>query len=79
MGGELNHHPVPGVEPFGVMTHSFGDQGHAAHEAEGLIEIGKAQLAVEFPVDQGPVRQQVRQKADLFSAQRFNRHGWVRC
>ena len=36
------------------MVQLFRSQGHPGHEAEGLGEIGEAQLAVEFALLQGP-------------------------
>jgi hypothetical protein len=54
VGGEVDHHPVPDVAPFGVVVQLFGGQGHLGHEPEGLGEIGEAQFAVEFAFLQGP-------------------------
>jgi hypothetical protein len=34
-------HPAVDVEPFGVVVQLLGMERHAAHEAEGLHEIGE--------------------------------------
>jgi hypothetical protein len=48
------------------MVDRFGDQRHLGHECEGLHEVSKDQITVQFSSHQLPVRQRSVKGGKIF-------------
>ena len=55
-----------------MVAFVFGDFAHSIHEIQGLLEIGKAELAMNVVlVRDRPLRNTLVQLCELFSAKRW--------
>ncbi len=50
VGREVDDHPVPDVEPLGMVLQRLRDQCDARHEAERLVEVPESKLAMQLVV-----------------------------
>lgn len=51
---QIDHNPIPGIGPIGVVVEFLCSQGNTGHEGERLGEVGEDELPVQSPIDQFP-------------------------
>jgi len=57
VGGQFNGDPVVDVAPVGMVPACLSEQGHLAHETEGLHEVAELEVASQPIRRQRPKRQ----------------------
>src|SRR5207245_313521 len=75
VGGQIDDHFVPHVEPFGMMVHRFRKQCHARHVAKRGHKITARKFSMQFAVDHAPSLHLWQQRCDFRFAEFLCRHG----